>query len=857
MQSASFRFLRVFLAAGLALSGCASDPTSASAGDAAPDGAAGAGGVGGVGGAGGAGGQGGAGGRDATGGTADAGPPADAGPDPDAGAPVACDVIPAPAVARLLTRLEYDHILRDVLGDDTGPAGQLPPENEVLGFDNNAEFHRATPALVEGLLSVAEDVAARAADRLEAALVCNGEPAACAEAFLAHTGRRLFRRTLTADERTAFGELFARTMESADRPTALRLTLTALLQSPQFLYRLEEVGPDEIAGAPTPLSPVGLAGRLAAFLWASGPDDALLDAAEQGNLSTRAAVRAQVERMLDDPRARDAVRHFHRQWLGLKSMDSMVKDRAADFPGGVDALRAAYAESIYSFIEEAFWTDGDGMAALLTSPTLHLTPDLAHLFGVEVPPGESVAVSFPEERAGLITQPALMADLAHADQTSPIHRGIFVRERLLCQTLPPPPNNVVIEPPRVDPNTTTRERFAQHTADDLCQGCHTLIDPVGFGFEGYDELGRVRTTDNGRPVDVSGNLFDPRHPNLDGPFNGALELANRLAPSPEVRKCVATHWFRYAQARGEQPTDACALEKVQNAFISSGSFTDLLVELATGDAFRLRPGVELGAIPPLPDLEPEPVDPPPVVDEGRAPLGVLDAVTPEGQARGWAFDPDTPGQAALVELYLDGAPGVGLFLGGYRTDQPRPDVVAAYPDAPGVHGFLVTLPDVARDGRPHQLYALARNSGRGDDTALGGTPVAFRAGLNANPPPEANPPPDAFLPEGYLDVVTREGVASGWALDRDATDRTLEIHFFLDGPAFAGGTDLGSTRTGVPRPDVNGAFGLPGDHGWRFPLPPEVFDGQQHRLWAYAFNAGQPGSFLLINSPVPFLLEVR
>jgi len=106
-------------------------------------------------------------------------------------------------------------------------------------------------------------------------------------------------------------------------------------------------------------------------------------------------------------------------------------------------------------------------------------------------------------------------------------------------------------------------------------------------------------------------------------------------------------------------------------------------------------------------------------------------------------------------------------------------------------------------------------------------------------------------------VINANGQAAGWALDRDALDRALEVHFYLDGPAFAGGTFAGSTRTGGARADVNAAFNLPGNHGWGFQLPAELFDGQEHRLWAYAFNAGRPGAFLLTNSPVAFRLEVR
>lgn len=769
------------------------------------------------------------------------------------GEPIDCDVSPHPAVARLLTRTEYDNTVRDVLGDATHPAQVLPAPNSVLGFDNNAEFHRATPAGVQGFMELAEAVAARAID---SGTVSACADAACIDDLLRVWGRRLFRRSLRPDEAAIFRTLFDQTSERHSPQVATRLVLTALLQSPQFLYRLEEIGPDEVPGAPTPLSGPGLAGRLAAFLWASTPDDALLDAAESGGLATPAGIRAQVERMLADPRTRESVRHFHRQWLHLEYLDTLVKDRVADFPGGQDGLRAAYAESIHAFIEDAFWQP-DGVEALLASPTVYLTPALAALLGVEVEGDGVVAVELPENRAGLLTQPALLATLAHPDQTSPIHRGIFVRQRILCQVLPDPPPDLVIEPPNPDPNATTRERFAQHTDDASCQGCHTLIDPIGFGFEGYDELGKRRFTENGLPIDDSGAVNDHRA-ELNGPFTGAVELAERLSRSTEARKCMATQWFRYAMARGESADDACAVQRLQAHLIARGSFLDLLTELAVSDALRMRPGVVIGAVPPLvfdDDIAPEPDAPPP--DEGRAPIGFLDGVSANGLARGWTFDPDDPPNPTLVNLYLDGGAGAGLFLGGYRADRPRPDVNRVHPDAPGDHGFEIVLPPVALDGRDHTLTAVAINSGEGDDTVLGNSPIAFRAGLNANPPPEANPPPDMHLPEGFLDRINAQGVAAGWALDRDVQGRPLEVHFYLDGTPETGGEHLGSVQTGVPRPDVVRVIGHPGDHGFNFQLPARLHDGQEHTLRAYGFNVGRPGNTLLTRSPLTFRLEAR
>ncbi len=783
-------------------------------------------------------------------------PGVDAAPPPvDPPAPVDCAPVATPP--RLLTRAEYDATVRDLLGDDTAPAAAFPAENRVLGFDNNAEAHQATPLLVEAWLEAGEKVATRAVQRGARALTgCDPEAAGCVADWLQTFGRRAFRRPLSASEHAAFVALFDAVRAEADAATALQVTLTALLQSPQFLYRLDRLAPDEVPGEPTRVEPYAMATRLAYFLWGTTPDDALLDAARDGQLDGPAQVDAMARAMLDDPRAREAVRRFHHQWLGLDQLDDLVKDDVAD----IAAVRAGLRTSIERFVDHVFWQDGT-FAALLDSPVVFVDADLGAELGIEGgAPGEFVGVELPGERAGLLTQPALLARLAHADQTSPIRRGIFVREMLLCQPLPPPPNDVVIEPPSPDPNATTRERFAQHTADRACAGCHQQIDPLGFGFEAFDHLGRFRTTENGLPIDTSGNVVGPRDRALAGPFDGVPELATRLGASDGVRACVATQWFRYALARAEQDVDACALDGVLDAFAATdGSLRELLVALAVSDAFGLRPGAVVGDVQPLPPLAdaPPPAPPEGPPDAGRAPIGFLDRVTLDGLAVGWAFDPDTPVDPTTLELWLDGGPGVGQFLAQARTGVERPDVNAAYPDAPGDHGFRVLLPDAARDGRDHTLTVLALGHGADDDdTVLNNAGLAFRAGLNADTQPEPGVP-NAFRPQGFVDAVRPDGQVCGWALDRDVTGRPLEVDVWIDGAPGVDGVHAGTARTGLSRPDVVDAIGHPGDHGFCLALPAALRDGREHTLSAFAFEAGHPGNTVLNNSPFRFTLEPR
>jgi hypothetical protein len=238
-------------------------------------------------------------------------------------------------------------------------------------------------------------------------------------------------------------------------------------------------------------------------------------------------------------------------------------------------------------VDELFWGKSGTLTALLSDAFTFADAGTAKLQGLTGPTGAAfVRVSLdPARHAGLLTAPPVMALLATRTDSSPIARGKFVRERILCQTLPAPPPNVP-PAPKANPMATTRERFAQHTASPECAGCHRLIDPVGFGFEGFDGGGRSRDTENGRPVDASGNLEGT---DVDGPFAGAPALGRRLLASDGVRACLATTWFRYAFGRDEAPGDACAIDRLRAHLGGAGNRLDgLLSLLLDAEAFPLR-----------------------------------------------------------------------------------------------------------------------------------------------------------------------------------------------------------------------------------------------------------------------------
>jgi Protein of unknown function (DUF1592)/Protein of unknown function (DUF1588)/Protein of unknown function (DUF1595)/Protein of unknown function (DUF1587)/Protein of unknown function (DUF1585) len=508
--------------------------------------------------------------------------------------PQTCDARPVPGIAPLrpLTRFQYDNIVRDLLGDATSPASAFPPENEVDGYRTYAAANQANPLLVESYLTVAEAVAARAvAGRLSDLAPCaeGADAAQCAQEFLDSFGARAFRRPLTEGEKQPLLGLFAiGNAQSYGR--GIELLIQAMLQSPQFLYRVDALrAPTEETGA-VALGSYELAGRLSFTLWGSVPDEELLRAAAEGKLATPADVEREARRLLQDPRARQIVRDFGEQWLNLSRLDGLARD-GTDLD--VNVLNDSLRESLSRYLDATYFSEKGSFEQLFSSKDVWLNASLAPLYGGQAPESGFGVQTLPDPRSGLLTQPALLTLLSHSQQTAPVIRGVFVRERFLCLTVPPPPADLNAVPPDPDPNATTRERFRQHTEQEACSGCHQLIDGVGFGFERYDQLGRYRAEENGFPVDDSGVVVATGDAELDGPYNGLVELSGRIARSSLARDCLATNWYRYTYGRQEQAADECSLSQVRERFAASGGdLKELLVALTQTDSFLYRPALE-------------------------------------------------------------------------------------------------------------------------------------------------------------------------------------------------------------------------------------------------------------------------
>jgi hypothetical protein len=348
-----------------------------------------------------------------------------------------------------------------------------------------------------------------------------------------------------------------------------------------------ELGSSEKAGeSAVKLSPYELATRLSYALWDTLPDDALTRAASSGALASKVDAAAQLERMLADPRGATLLRRFLERFIHLANVDALVKDGAAYPDWSSASLRSALKAQASAFFDDVLAKQNGSLNALLTSSKVLTNQKLAGYYGAN---GSSAFVAIdwnPSATSGLLTLPALLALGAKPNESSPIYRGKFVRESLFCQELPAPPPDVP-RAPDVTPGVSTRERLREHEVNPVCQGCHTLIDPIGFGFENFDAVGRYRTSDGGAPVDARGQVTGTAE--IDGAFDGVVELGQKLAQSTLVKECVTRQWFRFMLQRFEQEADGCSMLAISSAFLASdASLNSLPRALDESDAFLYR-----------------------------------------------------------------------------------------------------------------------------------------------------------------------------------------------------------------------------------------------------------------------------
>jgi hypothetical protein len=489
-----------------------------------------------------------------------------------------------------LNRNDYNLTVRDLLGDSSAPANDFPVDDTGAGYDNNADVLSMSPLLYEKYDAAAERLIADAwakdavASPNAALRVCDPAPGAedaCARQIVQRLAHHAWRRPVTAAELDKLvGMLQVAKAQGEGFAAGVMLALQAVLLSPHFIFRVE-LDPDPSSPVAHPLSGSELAARLSYFLWSSTPDDALLEAAEGGQLSEPAAITAQVKRMLLDPRAAGFSESFAGQWLHLRALDSVAPDPAF-FPLFNEPLRDAMRQEARLFFQ-AFLTQPLDLREMMDARFTFMNDALAAHYGL---PAVGSAVLQRVElgsgpRGGLLTQAGVLTATSLSTRTSAVRRGKFVLTALLCSAPPPPP-------PNVPPLSTTpgagsqRQRLEQATAGGVCVSCHGVINPLGFSMEHFDGIGAFRTRDDGFDIDSSGALPDGRT------FADVRGMSSLLKSDPKLTRCVAQNVLTFALGRAATPDEACPLGGQLDA--QGAHLSDLIAAVATSPQFTQRRG---------------------------------------------------------------------------------------------------------------------------------------------------------------------------------------------------------------------------------------------------------------------------
>ena len=508
--------------------------------------------------------------------------------------------VPGAAPLRRLTRYEYQNTVRDLLGISEVPAARLAAfsadqDSSESGFVRGGSVTAAPDARV--LMLAAEELATTALAKVPALLPCNPIPSAtpdqdaCAEKFLSGFGHRAYRRPLTDGELQDLKALYQAQRApdaGATFQQAIANVITAMLQSPYFLYRWE-LGPAAALrdGKLVRFNQHEVASRLSYLFWASMPDNALFQAADDGKLGNADQIALEARRLLADPKATGAITDFHMQWLNIGGLADMPKDPSlTDYSPAVAQSMLKESQAFLASVFQGQGADGK-LETLLTSPKSFVDGNLAKIYGLKGITGDSAQpVSFnASERAGLFTQATFLTVKADAIDSHPIKRGDAVLGKLLCMQLEVPADIMVPPLPEPKPGQTTRERVSVHS-EAACATCHKLIDPLGFAFENYDSIARFRTTEENRPVDAAG-VFQLGNNKLT--FKNAVELMPQLAKSQEARDCMVTQWWRYALRRQELTAEDPSIKLVREAFrLSNYDMREMLVAFTRTRAFSHR-----------------------------------------------------------------------------------------------------------------------------------------------------------------------------------------------------------------------------------------------------------------------------
>lgn len=434
----------------------------------------------------------------------------------------------------------------------------FPPDDRSVGYERGTAISKAweeaiISAALEASVYIDEHLNELAKTKSDA-----GDRVQKLQEFCATFAERAFRRPLSDEEHRV---IVTKQFETAKHPDlAVQRSVLLTLQSPYFLYR-------ELSGDNNPYN---VASRLSYSLWDSIPDRELFDAARKDQLQTPEQIRNQAERMSRDPRAQAKLREFLHQWLKLDHLHDISKDSTA-YPDFTADLVSDLLTSLYLFIDDVLQQEASDFRQLLLSDALFLNGRLAKFYGAEVPADAGFQkVSFePQSRAGVLSHPFLLAGFAYHGTSSPIHRGVFISRSILGRSLRTPPVAVAPLAPDLHPDLTTRDRVLVQTSPEMCQSCHSLINPLGFGLEHFDAVGRFRDQEKGKPIDAKGTYITRSGQEIA--FNGVRELAEFLAKDGETHAAFVEQLFQFLvkqpiRAYGDSTRDELTQHFTQDGF---------------------------------------------------------------------------------------------------------------------------------------------------------------------------------------------------------------------------------------------------------------------------------------------------
>jgi len=501
-----------------------------------------------------------------------------------------------PFVIRRLTKVEYGNTLHDLFGVDPAIVRDLPDEVFGEGYLNTL-----SPLQMEQYLGIANEVlarilAAKGAPPTEVQKRLFGEPpapGADARAAARNVARSLARSAYRRPPSDAELDVLVGVFDLGRKnklsyTAALGLMLKAVLVSPQFLYITPE-GEAEAGREIVPLDDFQLASRLSYLLWATMPDAELSALADNGKLHEPAILKAQVRRLLEDPRSRALFDGFGAQWLGLGSLESKIFD-TAKFPQITSEMRQAMYDEARLFFQSIVH-DNRSVVSFVDADYTFLNGTLAPLYDLEktVTGPEMRKVQLTDaNRGGILGMPGVLATTSFPNRTSPVRRGVWVLEQVLGEEVPPPPPNVPAldkQDQKTVANLTLRQRTELHRTNAVCANCHKILDPIGFGLENFDAIGRWRDQDDtGGAIDAAGELPGGKH------FASPKELKTIIAARKEdLTRTLTEKLLAYALCRQLEGYDEIVVDQLTDSIARDGyRMQTLITEIVTSYPFTHR-----------------------------------------------------------------------------------------------------------------------------------------------------------------------------------------------------------------------------------------------------------------------------